>query len=166
MTNQNQSGSIYLVIAARAKAIIAHSTLMRLLSSRAETIAPRRTTTEFTLITEADKLKSLEKFGLNLDGCKITPEQKSILIDVLFQYREVFNTESPPLNPFPGFKYSIPLIDNEPVFTRQYRMRLDVNSLLQEHVEKLLKDGILERSFSCNNSPVLLVKKSTKHETI
>ena len=112
------------------------------------------------LITEADKLKSLEKFGLNLDGCKITPEQKSILIDVLFQYREVFNTESPPLNPIPGFKYSIPLIDNEPVFTRQYRMRLDVNSLLQEHVEKLLKDGILERSFSRYNSPVLLVKKS------
>ena len=111
------------------------------------------------LITEAEKLKALEEFGLNLDVCKITPEQKSILIDVLYQYREVFNTESPPSNPIPGFKYSIPLIDNEPVFTRQYRMRLDVNTLLQEHVEKLLKDGILERSFSCYNSPVLLVKK-------
>ena len=109
--------------------------------------------------TAVDKLVALRALGLDLLKCNITAEEKSRLVDVLFKYREVFDTDSFPEKPIPGFQYKIDLIDNEPVFRKQYRNRIDVTEQIQVHVAKLLKDGILERSFSAYNSPLLLIRK-------
>ena len=134
------------------------------LDARAPPFVPRvnvinETEDSGTKAPPVDKLAALSALGLDLSKCNITAEEKSRLVEVLFEYKEVFDTDSFPEKPIPGFQYKIDLIDNEPVFRKQYRNRIDVTEQIEEHVAKLLKDGILEKSFSAYNSPLLLIRK-------
>ena len=105
------------------------------------------------------KITTLEKLGLNLSECKLSQDKMDLLVDILYEYREVFDIENPSKDTIPNYSYRIPLRDPEPVWTRNYRVRADVQAELEKHVKKLLKDGVIERGTSPYNSPILCLKK-------
>lgn len=46
------------------------------------------------------------------------------------------------------------------VFTPQYLLPQATKEVMQEHIEKMLKLGMIERSTSLWNCPIMLIKKS------
>ena len=110
-------------------------------------------------ITLNEKYNVLKTIGLNLDECKISPSQKDQLVDLLFEYRDCFDTENLPTEPIPGFEHTIKLKDNTPVYRRQYKNRIDINAALEVKVAEMLKAGVIEKTISSYNSPALLISK-------
>ena len=105
------------------------------------------------------KTEILTKLGLNLKECKIRDEDLNPLVDILYEFEDVFDVENPPKDPIPNFRYKIPLKDDIPVWSRNYKMRYDIQEQLEQHVQKLLKAGIIEKAVSPYNNPVLCLSK-------
>jgi hypothetical protein len=57
-------------------------------------------------------------------------------------------------------EYDIQLLDNTPVRLAPYRLAPPKMQYLREHIKKLLRDGVIEHSFSNYSSPKFLVPKS------
>ena len=53
----------------------------------------------------------------------------------------------------------------EPRFGKNFKVRADVNLELEKHILKLLEQGVIERTSSPYNSPVLCVAKPDSKET-
>lgn len=84
------------------------------------------------------------------------------LISLCETYSDIFHLENEKLTANNFFKYSIKIKDSQPVYVKNYRtphmQKIEVNT----QVDKLLKDGLIQRSIAPYNSPTLLVpKKST-----
>jgi hypothetical protein len=59
-----------------------------------------------------------------------------------------------------ALEYEIQLLDKTPVRLAPYILSLPKMQYLREHVKQLLRDGVIEPSFSQYNSPMFLVPKS------
>jgi hypothetical protein len=63
-------------------------------------------------------------------------------------------------------KHDIDLKDEAPIYTKQYPLPFAHRQEVKELVKKLLDAGIIERSVSSWNSPVLLVKKKSEDNSV
>ena len=131
----------------------------RTLNVHAEPFTPGSGKSDSTSPSRECKIQILENLGLNLHECKIEKENLELLIDLLFEFKEVFDIENPITEAIPNFSYEIQLKDDTPVWKRNFKVRADVNQELENHIEKLLAAGVIERTTSPYNSPILCLSK-------
>lgn len=84
------------------------------------------------------------------------------LLDLCLEFSDIFHLEDdqPTVNNF--YTQHLKLKDQEPVYTRNYRLPQAQKVEVANQVQKLLRDGLIELSVSNYNSPLILVpKKST-----
>ncbi|CAI4220937.1 unnamed protein product [Auanema sp. JU1783] len=98
---------------------------------------------------------------LNLTGSDLKPAQERELKAIILNNKEAFLNEDRKIGLFTGpIEHSIPLrTDLDLPKPRVTRIPLRKRDEVERQVEELLKQGIIERSTSCFNSPVVLVTK-------
>lgn len=114
----------------------------------------------------ANIIKSKERVDeilAEFDTSHLTLSQH-IKIRALFKkYNEVFKLKDDPLPATSAITLNIPLVNNEPVFTPQYKLQKSHEEEAYKQVQEMLKQGIIRPSVSRHNSPLLVVQKKTKN---
>ena len=122
---------------------------------------PSKTTcTDKHPLNHDEKVIHLRKLGLKLDNDNLTPDQFRRMVELLFEYREIFCSELQDL-PLTNLKpYSIRLKpDVKPIRLRRYPLPPIQERILEEYTTRLLQAGVLEESDSAWHSPAIIIKK-------
>lgn len=83
------------------------------------------------------------------------------LTNLCSEFSDVFSLETDPITFNNFYKQELRLKDDNPVFIKNYRIPHAHKPIVDKEVEKLLKNDLIEPSFSEYNSPVLLVPKKS-----
>ena len=97
--------------------------------------------------------------SLDLSKSELEEEEKKQLTELLWRYKDVFSHSDDDLGRTNVAKHSIITTTNEPVKQRPYRVPYEQRTVIDEHVNDLLKRKLIEPSNSPYSSPVLIVKK-------
>lgn len=93
---------------------------------------------------------------------KRTPEHvHESLISLCMEYSDIFHMEDDRATVNNFYTQHLNLKDNEPVYTRNYRLPQAHREEISNQVKKLLKDNLIELSVSNYNSPLILVPKKS-----
>ena len=76
------------------------------------------------------------------------------------------NNKIGPLPFITTIESSIRTITKEAIWTKQYPCNMNDTELVNKEIEKLLNDGIIQRSCSTYNSPMLAVYKKVWTKTV
>lgn len=87
------------------------------------------------------------------------------ILDICSKYNDIFSLQSDKLTVNNFYKQKISLIDNSPVFIRNYRTPKAQMPEIDSQVEELVKQDCIEPSVSSYNSPLLLVPKKSTDST-
>ena len=98
---------------------------------------------------------------INLDTFPGTREERKRVEELLESYNDVFYHKGDPLDYTPTLQHKIPMEDTSPI-TQAYR-RVPPHQLdeLKQHLEGLLKKGIIRESKSDFASPIVIVRKKS-----
>jgi len=70
-----------------------------------------------------DKLKNLAtEYGIEINS-ELTPNERQELLQILFNYKDVFARSLAEIKRYPHYELDIELMDNRKVFKRNYRLR-------------------------------------------
>jgi hypothetical protein len=109
--------------------------------------APQSSEMEFTI--------SMLDFGSDMQ-----PEQRAQMQQMLETFRDVFPTKDRPL----GFNDSAPMTletgDAPPIHLPPFRTSVGDRKLMKEHLDDMIKKGIIRPSMSPYSSPAMLVRKA------
>jgi len=107
-----------------------------------------------------EKLIQLRNIGLKLDNDNLSADQMQQLVNLLFDYKEVFcsDVEQLPLSNLPPVE--IKLTDYTPIRSKRYPLSHQHEILLDNYIQSMLKANIIRPSHSSWSSPVLVIKKS------
>jgi len=105
----------------------------------------------------------LEKFateyGFKINS-ELTPNQRQELLQILFNYKDVFARNLAEIKRYPHYELNIQLMDNRKVFNRNYRLRPEEAKTAQKLIQELEDADIIEEASSPDyNSPIFLVRK-------
>src|SRR6185295_18846031 len=89
----------------------------------------------------------------------LTDSQKMQLNSLLYEYLDVFAQDSSDLGRTNLVQHKIPTGDSPPIKKRSYHMSPTEKEYVVQEVEKMLKQGVVTKSSSPWNSPIVLVKK-------
>ena len=89
----------------------------------------------------------------------LTGEQKYQLADLLVEYQDIFLAKDGELGCTSLVEHKIDTRDAKPIKQPPRRVPLAQKSVVEEELNKMLKQGIIETSDSAWSSPVVLVKK-------
>ena len=90
----------------------------------------------------------------------LNDEEKKSLFDLCFDYQDVFYLPGDGLSATNAVRHSIPLEPGAtPVNTRPYRLPESQKEEIDRQVKQLLEEGIIKKSDSPWNSPLLVVEK-------
>jgi hypothetical protein len=107
-----------------------------------------------------DKQKAVLDTGIELHSAqeKLTSTEFRELVDLLYEYRQLFITDESniPASTLPPVR--IPMLDNKPVRRSPYKLNLELDAQLHIELLKWRKAGILEPTTSAYSSPVFLIK--------
>lgn len=129
------------------------------------------TTTEFNNstciinLTDTDDLNQYEVDEIlkeNLSKLRLdhtNSEERKAIETLCFEYRDIFYSEKLPLTFSNQVKHQIRTKNEEPIFIRPYRLAPSQNAEIQAQTDKLLKDNVIQESFSPWSAPVHLVPK-------
>ena len=111
---------------------------------------------------ECGKLEEFaEEYSLNINPT-LTPEQKQELLQVLYDYRNVFAKGILDLKRYPFYEHDIELLSNKRVQRRNYKCTPEDAEIMNKQIDEMFKMGVIEESTShCYNSPCFLVAKKT-----
>ena len=88
------------------------------------------------------------------------PDMKKCLLDLLVKHRKAFALPGEPLGVTNKVQHHIQLKpDSRPVYVPSYRLPHSQRQIAEGLVQDMLKEGIIQESYSPWNSPLLLVKK-------
>ena len=87
------------------------------------------------------------------------PIEKQQIEELLQQNNLLFATELHELRVCSILKYRIPTGTAEPIKRRQYRLQRHYQKFMEEEVDKLLKNGLIQPSFSSWSAPGIVVPK-------
>jgi hypothetical protein len=108
-----------------------------------------------------DKQKAVSDTGIKLHSAqeKLTNTEFRELVDLLYEYRQLFITDESniPASTLPPVR--IPMLDNKPVRRPPYKLDPELDEQLHVELSKWRKAGILEPTTSAYSSPVFLIKK-------
>lgn len=106
-------------------------------------------------ITEVKKLLRLEH---------LNEEEKESIDSIIQDNADLFQLPNEPLDFVPEFFHKITTIDDQPVFTRQYRFPPIHKDEITKQVGELVKNNVIEPSLSPYSSPLWIVpKKADSH---
>ena len=107
-----------------------------------------------------DKLKNLAtEYGFEINS-ELTPNQRQELLQILFNYKDVFARSLAEIKRYPHYELDIELMDNRKVFKRNYRLRPEEAETAQKLIQELEDADIIEEASSPDyNSPIFLVRK-------
>ena len=110
-----------------------------------------------------DFKKELERlpFELNIGDAPLTREQQARLIDVIYDYTEVFSLFDGDLGFCDVLKHSIPTTTNKPVYLPHRQIPVQLQSKVRKCLDNWLKQGIIRLSKSPYASQVVIVCKKT-----
>lgn len=87
------------------------------------------------------------------------------LKELCTEYADIFALETDKMSTNNFYTQELRVTDNEPLFTKNYRMPYTQKSEINRQVENLLKNDLIETSKAVYNSPIILVpKKGSKSE--
>lgn len=95
-----------------------------------------------------------------IDQAQFDDEGKQKLAELLQEYSDVFPSSLPGIPPIRGFEHQIKLIDDQPIYKKQYRLSPAELAALKEQLGEMLKLGLIEPTKSPFGAPVLFVKKN------
>lgn len=88
---------------------------------------------------------------------------RSKLNKLCVEYAQIFGLKHEPITCNNFYKQKIELVDKNPVYTPQYKLNHSQLKIIEEQVDKLLKDRIIRHSKSNYNNPIILVPKHSKN---
>lgn len=94
---------------------------------------------------------------LNFDHMNF--EEKRSVIDIIEHYNDVFYVDGDKLSHTKVATHKINTSVDKPIFSRQYRVPTIHKNVITEHVDKMLKENIIQESASPWNSPLIVVPK-------
>lgn len=86
-------------------------------------------------------------------------EERDAIQKLCFEYRDIFYCDKLPLTFSNQVKHQIRTKNEDPIFIRPYRLPPSQNEEVNRQTEKLLKDNVIQESFSPWSAPVHLVPK-------
>lgn len=121
---------------------------------------------EYDIIMKSNKssVKSRERDEKLIEILKqSTPKHAwQRLIPLCTEFSDIFHIENDKASVNNFYEQKLTLKDNEPVFTRPYRLPHSQNQEVERQVNELIKNQLIEPTISNYNSPLILVpKKST-----
>jgi len=109
--------------------------------------------------------KILEKFKDEYNfavGDKLEPNQRLQLLQLLFDYRDVFARSLKEIQQYENYELELDLLSNRRCFKRQYRMTPEDAEIAQKQIDEMREAKLIEPSEAVDyNSPLLLVSKKT-----
>ena len=87
----------------------------------------------------------------------LTPEQKVLVEDLLYEYRDIFPTSDRPYGRTNLVQHYIDTGDNKPFKLRAYRTSPALRAEIDSQMDTLLKHGIIRPSESPYSSPSYLI---------
>jgi len=108
-------------------------------------------------------LKVLEEFHQEY-GFKVSLDleqaKRRELLQLLYDYREVFARSLTEIKRYPGYELEIELLSNRKVFKRNYRLLPQDAEIAKKQITEMLDAGVIEPSTCADeNSPIFLVNK-------
>lgn len=100
-------------------------------------------------------IENLERLRLD----HMNTEENKMISALCYEYRDIFYCDKLPLTFTNKVKHSIRTKNEDPVYLKPYRQPQAVNDEINRQVDKLLKDNVIQESFSPWNFPVHLVPK-------
>ena len=114
--------------------------------------------------SEGDKAvpQKLRDLGVNLDSAEASPENKDKLAELLVEYSDVFSSSPGDIGHYRGVQHPIRLKpDSVPVRQPVRRIPFAYQTDVKEQIQRMLKNGIIEKSVSPWASPLVILKKSS-----
>ena len=99
----------------------------------------------------------LEKYT-NLNNSCLDKEEKIMVMDILFKYREAFSLRDE-ICTCPNIEVEIDVTDKSPFFIRPYHVREEDKAFINREMKRLCYMGILKEGFSAYSSPVMLISR-------
>ena len=106
-------------------------------------------------VTESQKKFIRENAKLD----HLSNEEKNNYLQILFLNHDIISFNEHDLGRSDVISHSIPLIDEKPIFVNQYPVPLAHLEPLKNYVKNSEKSGIMERTISEYNSPIMFVPK-------
>lgn len=106
---------------------------------------------------ERDEILKQNLTKLRLDH--MNPEEQNKIFNLCSEYKDIFYSEHLPLTFTNQVKHKIRTINEDPIYIKPYRQPPAEAAEIREHVEKLLKDNVIQESHSPFSAPVHLVPK-------
>ena len=95
-------------------------------------------------------------------GEELTEEQRSQVQKMLLEYRDCFALEGDPLGLCNWIYHNIDTVTDEPVVSAPYRIPKSQEQAVKDIVQKMMDQGMIQKSDSEYSSPVVLVEKPDK----
>lgn len=113
-----------------------------------------------TVHSNSFEVDELLKQNLNrLRTDHMNSEEKSAIIALCHEYKDIFYCDSLPLTFTNNVKHEIRTHNENPIYAKPYRHAHAENDEIERQIEKLLKDNIIKESHSPWSAPVHLVPK-------
>ena len=107
----------------------------------------------------------LDKY-IDLEKSCLTEKEKKEVMEMLCKYKEAFSLRDE-IGTCPTIEVEIDVMDKSPFFIRQYHVKEEDKSLIDEEMKWLCYLGILKEGFSAYSSPVMLIsRKLTKDKRV
>ena len=116
------------------------------------------------IMTDDDYIKIAQQLDIPFDKCMLSKQDKRKLMIFLGQNADVFAKSSSDIGCTNLHFHRIETGDHAPYRQRPYRQSPKNQAIIQEHVEQMLKDGIITESSSLWAAPVVLVAKKKTNE--
>jgi len=120
---------------------------------------PTESSMEPDCIAAVDDTMFKPSLTANIDQSNMTKEMADRYSSLLDSNADVFSRDDSDIG-MSEFVHDIQLADSTPFKSRAYRIPISQQSITEEHVESMLKLGIIRPSASDHSSPIVLVKKS------
>jgi len=109
-----------------------------------------------------EKLQVLREKGFKLSQDDLTSSQFAELIDLLFEYRQLFATDMKELPGVKGVEYDIKIQPGaHPKRQRQYRYPPNLRKVIREQLDEWEKVGIVQEGDPTWIHPIVLVRKKS-----
>lgn len=148
--------------------IASESPLLRVMNTTAQTQIIQKNTSlksvslsEYSIynVNEINSKTNRTRKLLKLLKKRVNPSAEKQLLSLCGQFADIFALEDDPMSVNNFYKQKLRVRDNDPVYTKNYRLPNSQKEEINKQVDNLLKNNLIEPSQSDYNSPVILVPK-------